>query len=97
MSSSSRAPNTVRYSGCTHTLVAAQSLLVSVNDDRTLKFWNIPTGREIGSYPMATSFVRLGFAPDGGALTLVYINKPELGCRFWKAPAVSDYAGNPGN
>ena len=65
--------------------------LATKSDDRTIKFWNLATFREVASIPLDyTGSVQgnlLAFSPDGQMLTA---NDSGTGLRYWRASTLAE-------
>jgi WD40 repeat protein len=65
--------------------------LASKSDDRTIKFWNLATFREVASISLDyTGNIQgsyLAFSPDGQILTA---NDGGPGLRCWRAPTLAE-------
>jgi len=65
--------------------------LATKSDDRTIKFWNLATLREVASIPLDyTGNIQgnfLAFSPDGQMLTA---NDSGPGLRYWRVPSPTE-------
>jgi WD40 repeat protein len=65
--------------------------LATKSDDRTIKFWNLATFREVASIPLEYSGIVQGtflaFSPDG---QMLLANESGPGLRCWRVPALAE-------
>ena len=61
--------------------------LATASDDRTVKFWNLATLREVGSIQLDYVVWVLAFSPDGKNLAANH-NRDSLRC--WRAPSLAE-------
>ena len=68
-------------------ILGAVASIVHQNPLRDVKVWELDSGREVVSFPMAASLVRsrlwLGFSPDGGALATLATNPAGDVLQVW--------------
>jgi hypothetical protein len=65
----------------------AAATLATVNDDSTMKLWHLETGREVASFPIPFSAVRVAFSPDARFLVAV-----GQGVMVLRAPSLEEIA-----
>jgi DNA-binding beta-propeller fold protein YncE len=61
--------------------------LVTGSDDRTLRFWNVATRREVASIQLDSSPYSFAFSPDG---QILMANAGDSALRCWRAPSLAE-------